>query len=134
MSNIAPVSADVILEKIPKGIGSKRVYWKGLGIVVKTFLTFAETVRFTDNVMNACFNREKDMFLPEGLDYAFRINVLMSYTNLEIPSNIEDQYRMVFETEIYDLVCAAINPAQLDSLKRSVDFCASNTMRGLFGA
>lgn len=101
----------------------KTVVWRGTAFAVRTVLTARDASRLFDGVMTACYDRGRDLFFPEMADFAFRAGVLVWYAGAELPENIEEQYRLVYGTDLYDKVRAEISGAQVDALRRAAELC-----------
>ena len=121
MSNMTPISPEQVLSVINNDIEYKNVEWRGLNIVIRPAISFRETSQFINSVMSGCLNNDKDVFVPEAIDFAFRLNTVMRYTNIILPDAIEDQYRILYCTDIYSTVCENINEEQLSSIRYAVE-------------
>ena len=109
-----------VTANIPK---YKTVVWRGTAITVRTVLTARDVSRMFDSVMAVCYDKERDLFFPEMADFAFRAGVLIWYAGAELPDDIEEQYRLVYGTNLYDTVRTAICGAQADALWRAIELC-----------
>ena len=101
----------------------KTVRWRNLTISVRPLLTFRETSHFVNTVMDACFDKEHGVAVPEAMDFAVRANTVLRYTNLELPKDLEEQYAILYGTDIYDTVRQHIQTAQLDSVIGAIELC-----------
>ncbi len=91
------------------------VTWNGLEITVKPSLSLAEMLNFVSDIVTMCFSDEGE-YLPEVLDFAIRRSVLIYYSNLKLPSNIENQYPMVCDTDVYEKITESVNTRQLSEI------------------
>lgn len=121
----ATVSAKRIMQVAKPDTAPRSVRWHGTSIAVRPLLTFQETGRFIDSVMHACFDGEHDTAMPEALDFAIRANAVLRYSNAELPDRIEDQYAILYGTDLYDTVRSQINTSQLDAIIRALELCVT---------
>jgi len=99
---------------------SRTVMWHGRAVSVRTLLPVRELSQFINSVMSACYDDEHDVFVPEMMDFAFRVNVVSRYACVELPDDIEEQYVLLYNTDIYDSIVAAVNAAQLQSIEKTI--------------
>ena len=92
-------------------------------ISVRPLLTFRETSCFVNTVMAACFDDEHGIAVPEAMDFAIRANTVLRYTNLELPEDLEEQYTILYGTDIYDTIRQNIQTAQLDAIIKTIELC-----------
>lgn len=104
---------------------NRTIQWKGRTITVRPFLSLKETSEFVDSVMTACYDEERKVLFPELLDFAFRINVICRYSMVELPSDIEVQHRIVYMTDLYNIVYRAICQSQVDALWDTIKRCSN---------
>lgn len=101
----------------------RTVRWRNLPISVRPLLTFRETSCFVNTVMAACFDDEHGIAVPEAMDFAIRANTVLRYTNLELPEDLEEQYTVLYGTDIYDTIRQNIQTAQLDAIIKTIELC-----------
>ena len=101
---------------------TKRIaMWHGIAVSVRTLLPIREVGLFVNSVMDGCYDVEHDAFIPEMMDFAFRVNVVTRYACVELPLDIEDQYEVLYNTDIFDTIVASINEAQLKSIRETIN-------------
>lgn len=96
------------------------VQWAGLDIVVKRVLGLKDMIRFVESVANACFDEDGE-YLPQLKDFAIRSNILDTYANFTLPSNLETQYKFIYSTDAVSVVLSAIDRHQFDEMLRAID-------------
>lgn len=124
-------------EKVLKEVYTPTVTidWNGLGIIIKKNLSLVEEAQFVDTCVKACFNDKTGEYVPEGKDFAIRSCILISYTNINLPTNYEKSYDFVYQSGIADVVTQYINPAQFDAITRAINDKIAYTIRdGKFSA
>lgn len=102
---------------------NKTIQWRGRTITVRPFLLLKETSEFVNGVMAVCFDEERGIIYPEFLDFAFRLNLIRRFSDVELPHDADVQYRLLYMTDLYDVVLAEINQDQVDSLKLAIKVC-----------
>lgn len=102
---------------------NKTIQWRGRTITVRPFLLLKETSEFVNGVMAVCFDEERGIIYPEFLDFAFRLNLIRRFSDVELPHDADVQYRLLYMTDLYDIVSEEVNAHQIEALKRAVDVC-----------
>lgn len=126
MTHIA--SASDIMQIWKHDSGAQDVLWNGKTVSVKKLLSFREVSQFINAVMDLCFDSEHEIAVPEAADFAIRLNVLMRYAGIMMDTEIEEQYRIVYESGLYEAVAEAVNAAQLDAIRQTVQTCVLHMM------
>lgn len=111
-------------------INPKVVQWRTKRITVRPLLSFGETMRIVNNVMDACIDSETGYFIPETIDFALRFNIVSMYACVEMPDDVQQQYILLYATDLYDTVLSNVNQAQIETIKNAVNLCASGFLRG----
>lgn len=111
------------LRKIGSAPASRTVMWHGIAVTVRTLLPFSETVQFVGSVLASCYDKSHDRFVPEMKDFAIRANTVLRYACVELPDDFEEQYALLYTTDIYDFVLSVINRPQLDSILETINIC-----------
>ena len=87
---------------------------------INKFIPLDKTLEFVNGVVETCFDIE-DEFRAELLDFAFKYYVLIYYTDMELPKEIESSYELVYVTDIVDFVTSKVCKEQLDMLRSAID-------------
>lgn len=89
-------------------------------ITVKRLLSFKEACDFINHCVFACF--DEDLYLPQLRDFAFLKGLLLAYTDCKLPSDEEEQYKLLFSlpSDFYSKIYNVIDKPQLNSLKNSI--------------
>ena len=108
------------VSKVRSVVGQRRVkyrkiVWHTSELYIKTFLSLKEYSELTESIIQYCC---VDMGEPayEMVDFALRINIIASYAVIELPTDIEELYYVAYESDLYDVVCANVNNAQINSV------------------
>lgn len=94
--------------------------WNGLEITIKHTLTLGEMFALAQGIVEACFD-EDNRYVPEKSDFAMRLGVIELYTNLTLPKDLEEQYDILYRTDIFEFVLGFINSKQFGIIVRSID-------------
>lgn len=89
---------------------------------VKKMLGLQEMVAFVNGTANSCFDTSGE-YMPEAKYFIIKSNIIEFYTNITLPENMNDRYKMIYsswnilsniifdiiDSEQYDEMCAAID-------------------------
>lgn len=88
----------------------------GKELVVQRIIPFHILSALTPKIVDACFDDESGEYQPEMLDFSMRIAVVRAYTNVELPDDIEEQYYILYGTDLWNMVNLVADPEQLQLL------------------
>lgn len=97
------------------------VDFNGLEICVKRSLSFYEMLSLVRDVVSGCFNDDDGAYIPEVKSFLIRIYVLMHYTNINIPQNIEKKYEFAYKPGLFEAVIESINRVQFVDICNAID-------------
>lgn len=120
-SDISAIAVEAIRPHIPTGAPLRYVMWQGIRMTVRTMLSFRETIEACESIVAACRSDIDGSVHPECMEAALRSEVVRRYAAIETPEDVEEEYRLLFGTNLYQTVCAAINADQLDAIKAAVN-------------
>ena len=88
---------------------------------VKRLLSFQEASNFIVGCVYGCF--DDDHYYAELRDFAFLKNLLMAYTDCNLPEDEEKQYALLFSLpdDFYAKIYSEIDQTQFETLKNSVE-------------
>ena len=92
--------------------------WHGLEIEIKHSISFESVVGLIDSIAGLCFDNGD--YRPERVQYAIRSFIVQLYTNLNMPSNANKHYAILFDTDLYDTIIEHINYDQYMSIVNAV--------------
>lgn len=95
------------------------IEWNGISIVVKHSLTLRDMLEFVNSVVKSCFG-EDGSYMPEVRDFATRNCIIKYYTNISLPSNVEQRYDLLFHSTILDEIIPNIDYSQFDKMMRAI--------------
>lgn len=106
----------------------RTILWHGIAVTLRPLLPLIEVTQFVNSVMDSCYDKEHDVFVPDMKDFAFRVNTVSRYACVELPSDINEQYSILYNTDIFDTVLSNINQSQIQSIKDTIDTCMRNSV------
>lgn len=107
-------------ERISKEIERiETVNWHGNELIIKKNLSLSEAMSFVQNVVDSCF--DNGVYRPELKEFAIKLNMINSYSNLSLPSNFERSYEYIYTTDICQTIKLVISGRQYDELIRAID-------------
>lgn len=107
-------------ERISKEIERiETVAWHGNELIIKKILSLSEAMSFVQNVVDSCF--DNGVYRPELKEFAIKLNMINSYSNLSLPSNFERSYEYIYTTDICQTIKIVILGRQYDDLIKAID-------------
>lgn len=104
----------------------KTIKWHSYDIVLKQLLSFDQFVNVVRAIFKDCKIPDTDnMVQLELIDFAIKTNIISAYANVELPENSEDLYKVIYGTDLYELVCDNVSRVQVKSIIDSVMLCLS---------
>lgn len=106
--------------------------WYDVEVKIRRSLPFTEMLAFVNDVVQSCFQRN-GAYVPEVLDFAIKSNLILKYTNVSLPDNLEHRYEILYNTDLVDFVCGHINMQQFQEVVNSINrklsyMCNTNTV------
>lgn len=128
METMETINPSLITQVANIGNGSRIIpfRWRGLSINVRYSLDLREALAFIDNVMSACTDADTGDFHVEMLDLITRASVVTMFTNIELPVDLETQFKILYWTDLYGEIKARINESQLESLTNTIERYINN--------
>ena len=99
-----------------------QIRWHGLPITVRPILSLREVALFIDDVMGACLDPERGTGMPELADFLIRVNTVLRYSNAGLPDDPDEQYQLMYGSDLYEQITQNICKDQLESIKESIRF------------
>lgn len=96
------------------------VVWNDLELKIKRTISLKDVMDIVNNVTGLCF-ADDGTFIPEVKDIALKAGIIEKYTNLALPRNIEFKYKLIYCTDVFNVVTTHINPQQFKELLYAVE-------------
>lgn len=110
-------------EHLKDGSGDKDSNFFAENLEVKKHLGLTEMVSFVNDSAKSCFSEHTGKFMPEVKDFVIKANTIGYYTNLTMPENLEERYKMVYASwgEISNVVFERIDYEQYKDIINAVE-------------
>lgn len=95
-------------------------------MTVKKTLSLKEMLSFVDSVVKSCFAENTNAYLPEIKEFAIKVCILEKYANFTMPSNVESQYALIYQTDVVERVMSYINHQQYCEVRAAINAKANN--------
>lgn len=92
-----------------------------VNITIRRTLPLKDMMQFVENVVSSCVDAETATYTPEIKDFAIRSEILTTYANFNLPSNVEKQYELVYCTDVLCQVMEHINNKQLHEIELAIE-------------
>lgn len=89
-------------------------------VKIRHNLHLSEVLQFVENVVSSCVDAESGTFYPEIMWFSIYSSVLTMYANFNLPSNVEKQYDLIYNTDAVELVMGYINRSQYDEIVNAI--------------
>lgn len=92
-----------------------------VNITIRRTLPLNDMMQFVENVVSSCVDAETASYTPEIKEFAIRSEILTTYANFNLPSNVEKQYELLYCTDVLCQVMEHINNKQLHEIEEAID-------------
>lgn len=92
-----------------------------VNITIRRTLPLKDMMQFVENVVSSCVDAETASYTPEIKEFAIRSEILTTYANFNLPSNVEKQYESLYCTDVLCQVMEHINNKQLHEIEAAID-------------
>ena len=110
----------------------KNIFWHSHELKVNQILSFDEFRALIRNIAKDCSSPDGEVVF-ELIDFAIRVNILLSYAFVDLPNDPNTLYYVIYCSDLFDVVCRAINQRQLQSIYRTISLIVGGTI-GVGGA
>lgn len=94
---------------------------ENVNIIIRRTLPLKDMMQFVENVVSSCVDAETASYTPEIKEFAIRSEILTTYANFNLPSNVEKQYELLYCTDVLCQVMEHINNKQLHEIEVAID-------------
>ena len=101
------------------------IEFNGCKMSVKKYLTMKEMLSFVRLTEEYCM-LNGDTIIPELKDFSIKLNIIGMYTDMNVGTDLQKDYDLIYSTDIVDLIVKNINKNQLDSIIKSIEFKFNN--------
>lgn len=116
--SVEPGKSDAVLRQLDE---CKCISWNNLPIVIRKIISPAELQKFIESVLIMCSDADDiTAYLPEYMDYGIRYYTVLFYTNVVMPDDFLTSYKIIYETDLYDVIRANISNNQISALEEVI--------------
>lgn len=111
----------LMLQVSPTDYQYKELQWHhNLRLRVRSFLRASEMGSMVRDILEAVCRKDDGRLCPELLDYATRAGIVSYYADVELPEKLEDQYHLLYTTDLYSKVMGIANQDQVAAVRDAV--------------
>lgn len=100
----------------------KLINWHGVKIQVRHTLSPHEYMAVVQNILDMCRAPDGSIAV-ELLDCATKIMVIGVFASVSVPNDFENIFRIVYDSDLYDVIYEAANKKQIEAIIQSVKLC-----------
>ena len=92
-----------------------------VNITIRRTLPLKDMMQFVENVVSSCVDAQTASYTPEIKEFVIRAEIMTTYANFNLPSNVEKQYELLYCTDAFAQVAEHINWEQLAEIRAAID-------------
>ena len=92
-----------------------------INITIRRTLPLKDMMQFVENVVSSCVDAQTASYTPEIKEFVIRAEIMTTYANFNLPSNVEKQYELLYCTDVLCQVMEHINNKQLHEIEVAID-------------
>lgn len=97
------------------------VLWHGKQVYVKKYIPLHEVVSIVGNVISGCLINDGRSISPIMADFIFKSEIITHYSSVVLPEDIDDRYKSIYLTDIFDFIKNNTNKIQIEEMQNSID-------------
>lgn len=101
---------------------STPVNWHGKIINVKYLLPLGDEITLIRNIVDCCYDSDNDVLLPSLIDMSFKSNIILAYSDVQLPDNTEDRHKLLYASDIYNVIESSVCKSQIEFVKKMIDW------------
>lgn len=115
------LKAKDVMKIANRGLVEYKYYnWHGKQIKIRQLLSQDECIKVADDICSM-ITTEDDKIVSDLYEYIFMMLVVLAYTNIELPDDPEEKVKLLFYSDIYDVILLNSNKKQIDSIRYAVN-------------
>lgn len=112
--------------------------WNGMKISVKKYIDIYNMISIVKNASSLCFSEDSGEYMPELVDFATKMLVVDTYTNINKCIDVVKKYDVICRTDLFDIVSSVIDESQLacifDGVSKRVRYTADGMVSSMQSA
>ena len=116
------VETESIISVIPTNRDCYRL-WHGIRIKIKRSLNldeYSRAILAADDMLNSIKETCGSICAKCLRDFVSSVHVILAYTDIDVPNDINTAYALVYSTDLYPFVSENINRDQVSSLRAAI--------------
>ncbi len=108
--------------------------WHGEELIVRKTIPYSDEVLLIQRVVDACFDEDGSYF-PETREFSTRMCLIIAYTNVSVPEDIEGQHALCYRSDLIDIITEKACKEQIAEIGKAISDAIdvrNNTNRVLF--
>lgn len=89
--------------------------------ITQKILPLSIMTGFVEAVVDSCVDETTGEYLPQSYDLAIKLNTVLYYSDYSLPDKLDEQYRILLESDLYDFITDNINKTQYREMLRAID-------------
>ncbi len=98
----------------------KYIMWHGKRIKINPLLSFKEFFELSCAIISGCTKSQDNVLVPESIDFVFKARTIEKYGNIDLPHDIDDQYKIIYGSDIVEYIFKEVNQKQLHALSEII--------------
>lgn len=95
------------------------VPWHATRFVVRRFLSIQEVMTVIQRIIDGACDHDGNILIGL-LDFSIRLSIVTAYALVELPTDADELYYVLYGSDLYDTVCKNVNRDQIDMIKNAV--------------
>jgi hypothetical protein len=112
------IAKEDLLQAAEPQTGLRLVVWRGLKLIVRQMIGLDEMQDLVGKVVCGCWDGEE--YRHEAMDFELRRAVILFFTNVEMPDEMEKQYEYLYGTDLYETAVQSISQSQIAAIREAV--------------
>ena len=93
---------------------SFEINWHGKALSGKTLLSMKEAINMPNNIVSK--SSKDGEFIPSLFDFVLRVELITSYLSIDVPTDPNELYKIVYYTDLFNVVLNNCNKGQVNSI------------------
>ena len=94
--------------------------WLGHTVSVSRTIPMDDMRGFVQSTIDACFS-DDSVYHPEAKEFAFRVNLISRYSNIEPPEDLMELYMFLYRTNIVSVILSVADQNQISDIRDAIE-------------
>ena len=95
--------------------------YKGIEITIKNSISLNDVREIIEIVSTSCVDIDTGVYEPILKSFLIDLEIILYYTNIRMPKDLESQYDIITQTDLFNVILPYINAAQYTEIVNGVD-------------